>query len=226
MRIFVRYEKGEPLRFLSHLDIQRLLQRAFRRAKAPLAYSQGFNPHPLMSFASALAVGHSSEAEWLDVQLTEAVNPEALVHQVNEALPAGFRLCEAVIAPDNLGALTALTTHFTCRVRVLPEQAGDIPLLRETARRLADGPIVVTKKTKAGIRDVDIRPQLVQWQWEEQGDQAILTITGVHNAMGSLNVELLMKKLLAEAQVQAVFFVHRTGLFFQGTDLLPVWQEG
>ena len=71
MRIIARFEKGEAVRFVSHLDIQRTFQRAFRRANIPLAYSQGFNPHPQLSFATALSLGYTSEAEWFDVKLAE-----------------------------------------------------------------------------------------------------------------------------------------------------------
>ena len=75
MRLAVVFTKEAPVRFVSHLDLQRLFQRAFRRAKLPLAYSQGFNPHPLVAFATALSVGFTSEGEYLDLTLTEDVSP-------------------------------------------------------------------------------------------------------------------------------------------------------
>ena len=75
MRLAVVFTKEAPVRFVSHLDVQRLFQRAFRRAKLPLAYSQGFNPHPLVSFATALSVGMTSRGEYLDVTLAEELSP-------------------------------------------------------------------------------------------------------------------------------------------------------
>jgi len=225
MRIFVNYEKGSQLRYLSHLDVQRLLQRALRRADLPLAYSQGFNPHPLMAFASALAVGHSSRAEWLDVQMAEDVDPQDLIERMNRVLPEGFLVHRAVIAVDKLPTLTAMTTHFTCEVTVDLEDASRMEDLKAAVERLPQGPIVVNKKTKAGMRDVDMRPQLVELRWQgAQNAQARLWVAGLHNAMGSLNMELILKKLLEEAGVQGNYLVHRTGLFFEGTDLLPAWE--
>ena len=73
------YHKGEAVRFVSHLDVQRTLHRAFRRAKAPLAYSAGFNPHPELSFASALPTGASSDCEWFEVELTEDMAPDLMI---------------------------------------------------------------------------------------------------------------------------------------------------
>ena len=70
MRMLAVYHKTESARYISHLDVQRTLQRAFRRAKLPLRFSEGFNPHPELSFASALATGTTSDAEWFDVELT------------------------------------------------------------------------------------------------------------------------------------------------------------
>ena len=69
MRIIASFYKHDEVRFVSHLDMQRLFQRAFRRAGLPLSYSKGFNPHPLLSFATALSVGYTSECEYFDVFL-------------------------------------------------------------------------------------------------------------------------------------------------------------
>ena len=66
MRMLAVYHKTESARYISHLDVQRTLQRAFRRAKLPLRFSEGFNPHPELSFASALATGTTSAAAWFD----------------------------------------------------------------------------------------------------------------------------------------------------------------
>ena len=75
MRIIVSFYKHEQVMFVSHLDMQRLFQRAFRRADLQLAYSNGFNPHPLLSFATALSVGYTSDCEYFDVMLSEYVSP-------------------------------------------------------------------------------------------------------------------------------------------------------
>ena len=94
MRLIARLTKLEPVRFVSHLDILRLLQRAFRRAGVPLSYSQGFNPHPLLSFATALSTGYTSGAEWIDVKLDKDMDTDDFLLSVNAALPVGFEFKE------------------------------------------------------------------------------------------------------------------------------------
>ena len=95
MRMLAVYHKGPSLAFISHLDVQRTLQRAMRRAGIPLAFSQGFNPHPKLSFASALATGQTSDAEWFEAELSEDVEPEAFVSRVNGVLPPDFYFSDA-----------------------------------------------------------------------------------------------------------------------------------
>ena len=73
MRIIAAFEKTKELSYTSHLDVQRTLQRTFRRAALPLAYSKGFNPHPKLSFATALATGYTSAGEWFEVELDQAL---------------------------------------------------------------------------------------------------------------------------------------------------------
>ena len=94
--------------FVSHLDMQRLFQRAFRRADLPLAYSNGFNPHPLLSFATALSVGYTSDCEYFDVMLSEYVSPAEFKRRVNAVLPQGVHIVDAVDAGEFKASLTPL----------------------------------------------------------------------------------------------------------------------
>lgn len=94
-RILFRFEKQAPVRFLSHLDLLRAFERAIRRAGIPVAFSEGFNPRPKLVFASALALGATSEAEMATLELAEPLGPDALVEELNKQLPEGLRLLEA-----------------------------------------------------------------------------------------------------------------------------------
>lgn len=84
--------KGEAIRYISHLDYADMMQRAICRAKLPAAYSEGFNPHLKIAFASALAVGVTSEAEYMDFELTQAIPPEEVGSRLRQELPAGVEL--------------------------------------------------------------------------------------------------------------------------------------
>lgn len=85
--------KEEPIRYISHLDYAELIQRTIRRTKLPAAYSEGFNPHMKLAFASALAVGVTSEAEYMDFELTAPVPAVEVAARLREQLPAGVQLC-------------------------------------------------------------------------------------------------------------------------------------
>jgi len=94
-RLRLRFGRGEEVKFISHLDIMRFWERAFRRAGMPLAYSQGFTPHPRISLAAPLAVGVTSEAELMDVWLNRWMPPQSFVMSAKQQLPPGFTIFEA-----------------------------------------------------------------------------------------------------------------------------------
>ncbi len=222
MRIFANYEKGEAVRFISHLDMQRLFQRAFRRAQVPLAYSQGFNPHPLLSFASALAVGYTGESEWLDVRLERPMELDAFKNAVNAMLPDGVYIKQALEAPQETPTLTALTASALYEVRVFLKTPLATAVLQQGIETLLNGEIIVKKKTKGGDKMVDIRPQLLSMEMTETDADVLLRIMGLMNVYGALHVGLLMEKLVETWNVQGTWRVHRKEIFFEKTGVLPL----
>jgi radical SAM-linked protein len=98
-RLRIRYAKRGRLRFTSHRDFSRAFERAVFRARLPMAYSSGFNPHPRISYAGAAPTGSASEAEYLELALAEVVDPAAVHAALDEALPDGLDVVEVVEAP-------------------------------------------------------------------------------------------------------------------------------
>lgn len=221
MRYVIKFKKGEEVRFVSHLDMLRLFQRAFRRAKLPLAFSQGFNPHPLMSFATALSVGFTSEGEYLDVILTEPVKPKTLMDEVNATLPAGVRIIEVIDAGDNKASLTSLMRYADYDISLRFPSEVDEGALSSVIRGLLAGEIVVDKKTKSGVKPTDIRPLLQELRLIEcSGCTARLFMRGVLAADGGLNPELLLKELYKRLGVQAVSTVSRLSIGLDTSELI------
>ncbi|MGB9376023.1 MAG: TIGR03936 family radical SAM-associated protein [Mycobacteriales bacterium] len=156
-RLRIRYAKRGRLRFTSHRDFARALERAIRRARVPIAYSAGFSPHPKVSYVGACPTGVASEAEYLEIGLAEAVEPERLLAALDESLPAGLDLVEVVEAqggslPERIDAsrweidLPAVT-HATLTAAV--------------ARFMALSEVPVQRLTKSGSRPVDARAAVV-----------------------------------------------------------------
>ena len=95
----IRFTRGEKVKFISHLDLMKVFERAIRRSGLPIAYSQGFNPHPQMVFGLPLAVGMTSEGEYADFDLTEEIDTQIFMDRLNASLPEAIRVTAA--APKN-----------------------------------------------------------------------------------------------------------------------------
>jgi radical SAM-linked protein len=104
-RLRIKYRRGEEVKYISHLDIMRLWQRASNRAGIPLAYSEGFHPHPKISLAAPLAIGVTSQAELMDITLTRQVSPHFFTAAVTRQLPAGFEILQVVPIAETLPSL-------------------------------------------------------------------------------------------------------------------------
>lgn len=99
IKIKIRYKKGEEIKYISHLDHMRVLERAIRRADLPVAYSQGFNPRMRISYLTrALKVGEASEKCEAEIQLEQHMKPEELKQRLNSVLPQGFEILDARLA--------------------------------------------------------------------------------------------------------------------------------
>lgn len=196
MRLILVFTKGSEVRFVSHLDMLRLFQRAFRRAELPLAFSQGFNPHPLMSFATALSVGFTSRGEFLDVILTQELDPESVRERVNAALPAGVEAIAAIDAGVSRVSLTSVMRSAEYAIDLsFDEPVSPERIEAETASMLA-GDITVMKKTKGGVKPTDIRPMILELRVEKaEAGKALLYMRGVLSAEGGVNPELFLGEL-------------------------------
>ena len=121
-RLRVRFGRGEQVKFISHLDIMRFWERAFRRAEIPLAYSQGFSPHPRISLAAPLPVGVTSEFELMDVWLKRWMPPEAFLMTVTGQLPAGFEIFEVWDVALRLPSLQSMLAFSEYHVGIKTEK--------------------------------------------------------------------------------------------------------
>jgi radical SAM-linked protein len=157
-KIRLRYAKRSRLRFSSHRDFQRALERALRRCEVPMAYSAGFSPHPKISYAGAAPTGAASEAEYVEISVTRECDPAAVAHALDSALPPGLDIVDAVEATAP-GAVTQWLTGSIWEI-VLPDasprQADDA-----VAELLAASHVEVERMTKKGIRRFDVRAAVV-----------------------------------------------------------------
>ena len=121
-RLRIRFCRGEEIKFISHLDIMRLWQRALRRAEIPLAYSQGYTPHPRISLAAPLALGVTSEAELMDVFCIKWVSPHWFTSAVEQQLPPGIQVLNVYSIAPTLPSLQSQVRHAEYKVGVETEK--------------------------------------------------------------------------------------------------------
>ncbi len=169
-RVRIRYAKRGRLRFASHRDFQRALERAIRRAGVPIAFSAGFSPHPRISYANAAPTGAASEAEYLEIGLTRPVAMERLRAALDAALPDGMDVLEAVEArtPDLADRLQA--SVWLLEVFDLP--VADVCAAAEAL--MASPAVEVSRMTKQGLRTFDVRGALARLECGPGADCAIL----------------------------------------------------
>jgi radical SAM-linked protein len=156
MRMRIRYAKRGRLRFTSHRDFSRAFERAVFRARLPMAYSSGFNPHPRISYAGAAPTGSASEAEYLEIALAEVVTPGWIEEQLSGTMPDGLDILEVVTSPG--GSLADRLTGSRWRIETDAEPAA----LAAAAQEFLDrDEVLVERMTKKGLRQFDCRAAVV-----------------------------------------------------------------
>ena len=168
------FEKGERLRHIGHLDIMRSTQRALRRSGLPVSYSKGFNPHILITFASALSTGAVGRHELMDVTLDKPVTAEEFLAAMNAAMPPDMQLSSAKALDDRHPALMVCAASYDLHVldaAAAKKCADAIPAF------LQQGSIMAMRKTKSGVKECDIRPLIHSLKAEGDHLYATLTLT-------------------------------------------------
>lgn len=210
-RLRIKFSRGEELKFLSHLDLMRLWERALRRARIPLAYSQGYTPHPQLSLAAPLAVGVTSEAELMDVYLSRWVTPQFFEARVKEQLPRGIDLLEVWLIGLKVPSLQSQVKFAEYRVEIETDKSTDeIRQSLESLLKMDKLPWQHMRDT--GPRHYDLRA-LIQDLWLI-GHRDSLCVLGMRlrcDEQGSGRPEQVAKALGFAGFPRSI---HRTALLF------------
>ena len=196
MRAMIRFGKQPRLRFISHLDLQRFFQRALNRTGLPVAYTQGFNPHAVMSFGSALALGWTSEYEILDVKLSVPMGRKRTEEAMRQALPEDLPVLEVRMVDDRHPAPMAMVRASDYEIARLGESAGAV--LDAVDSFLASEQVMAVRKTKSGEKEIDIRPLAISL--ERAGDVLLARLKLTET--DTLKPDLLVNSLAKQAGVE------------------------
>lgn len=210
-RVRLIFGKGEEVKYVSHLGVLRAWERIVRRACLPVAYSQGFNQRPKMTFASALSVGHTGRQEVLDLELRERMELESVVAGLRPQLPSGFRLHSAAEVPLDAPSTQSLLRYAVYRVAFDPCQ----PVAEVIAglNRLLSAPTLPRQReVKGQQRDYDLRP-LIQDLWYICSDERghVVGMILVNRSAGAGRVDEVAAELRLPVKA-----VERVRLIFEG----------
>jgi len=192
MRMLVVFKKGARLRHIGHLDLLRTMQRALRRSELPVAYSQGFNPHLLCTFASALSVGAAGEREIMDVKLAAETDAETFKMKLSPALPQDIVIKELIPIEDSHPAPMSLLYAAGYEAEFSDEDyqtffsAIDPLMIQEE--------ITALRKTKKGMKPCDIKPMVYDLNTDGNKMNMLLALTEQATCKPSMLFDAIKRK--------------------------------
>jgi len=192
------------------------MMRALRRSTLPVAYSNGFNPHILVSFASALATGAWGESEIMDVTMAEEVSAEEFVRKMNEALPPELKVSRARAIDDRHPSMTSLTESAKYRISLYDEGVRE-KIAKAMTGMMARDEIIATRKTKSAVGECNIRPWIYEMEMRDGEIWCTLKLTEKESCKPKMLMEAVAKEI---GENDLRYLVGRVGLFgAEGRDL-------
>ena len=175
MKIRIKFAKQGVMRFIGHLDIMRYFQKAMRRAHIDIAFTEGFSPHMIMSFAAPLGVGTESLGEYFDLELVETIPTSEITRRLDEVMVEGVHVISTRQVEDGkAGKAMSLVAAADYYVEFRPGKEPEISWRDKINDFLAQPEIKVMKKTKRSEKEIDIRPFI--YKMELQGDNIFMML--------------------------------------------------
>ncbi len=207
MRVRILFSKSGVLRFIGHLDVQRALERAARRAGLPLKYSQGFSPRAKINLACALPLGFTSQAEVADLWLEHPLPPEEVHDALKRSMPPGLDLLALALVDDTFPSLQSCVRAAVYRITFIEF----VPDLEQRVQRIIDAKEITRQK---GGKIYDLKPLIVKInplpQENELGQKLELVLSATEGATGRPD-EVLDEMGIALQNAQ----IHRVALLFE-----------
>lgn len=197
----IKFKKNGVMKFIGHLDVMRYFQKVMRRADIPIAFTQGFSPHMIMSFAQPLGIGITSDGEYLDIELAESVDPETAIKRMNAEMVEGMEVVSFVpISDDKKQSGMTITAAADYNVYLLEsEKTSDVRMpiparwKEAVTAFMAQDQIIVCKKTKRSEQEVDIRPMIYEMKAKDDAIYLFLATGSERNLKPDLVMDTFLK---------------------------------
>ena len=194
IKIRIRFRKYGNMKFIGHLDVMRYFQKAIRRAEIHIRYSGGFSPHQIMSFAAPLGVGLTSDGEYVDIELTDDVAPSDLKERLNAQMSEGFEVTDCFLLPEDAQNAMSIVAaaDYVCipRVGSGPEDAEGF--IRDLAAFFEQPQVMITKKTKRGEKEMDLKPLIYELSPRMEADGPVLFLKVSNGSAANVKPELVL----------------------------------
>ncbi len=176
MKLRIKFSKHGAMVFIGHLDMMRYFQKAMRRAEVDISYSGGFSPHQIMSFASPLGVGISSNGEYMDIGVDSLTSSQQVTDALNKVMVEGLEIKAVKLLPDN--AANAMSSVASARYTVAFRDGYEpnFDLFGQINDYLAQKQILVTKETKKGVREIDLKPHIFEFSYDPGTKQVSMLV--------------------------------------------------
>ena len=169
MKVRIKFSKEGPIKFIGHLDVMRYFQKAIRRANIDIAYSSGFSPHQIMSFASPLSVGHESSGEYFDIECNSITSEEDIKNCLNDVMASGIKILKVAVLDDSEGNAMASVAAADYLVRFSEKLQLPNNWQEQLSAYYNQEHIYVTKKTKKSEKEMDLKEGIYKFQIREDG---------------------------------------------------------
>lgn len=204
MKARIKFRKYGVMKFIGHLDVMRYFQKSIRRAEIPIAFTGGYSPHMIMSFANPLGVGLTSDGEYFDIELTEPIASREAVCRLNREMVEGMEVVSFVQIPDekkSKGMTIVACADYLSSVKngLLPDGWAE-----KLMHFYGQDEIRIVKATKKSEKEVDIRPMIYKLQ-EKNGSIYMRVAAG---SVQNLKPELVTEAFLAYLDLKDVTFTH------------------
>lgn len=186
------FKKEGLSKYISHLDLNKVMTLAFNRSKIPIWHTEGFNPHPFITFALPLSLGFAGECETMDIRLLEEnFNLSFIPEILNKGLPEGisvYKAAEPVMKPADI----SLANYEIC---LSCDSQSPLQLSDEFNELLGNEAVITQKKTKKGIKDIDLKPYLTDYSLTTASDGVLFAITLPAGSRENINPILYLNAL-------------------------------
>lgn len=233
MKVRIRFAKSGAMKYVGHLDIMRYFQKAMRRAQIPIRYSEGFNPHQIMSFAAPLGVGLTSGGEYMDIECTEEIPSAEAVRRLNDTMVEGMEVLSYRYLPDNCenAMASVAAASYLLRYRKPFQRHFTLQDFQVFLRDFYVNPaeIMISKKTKKGERFLDLKPLIYRFDVSMEEDSLVYALTLSTGSTDNIKPELVMEHfhrfIGLEDEEQPALAIHRCDLFTRREDALVSLDE-